>query len=271
MRPVAVIGNLACDVVDGGPPRVGGAPFYAARALRALGRPAAIVTKLADQDRDRLLPPLVALGVPVRWRAATSTTQFGIRYDGEQRTMTIDDVGEPWTPDDMRGWVAEALGATEWIQVAPLAGGEFPPEALAELARGRRLLLDGQGLVRPARTGPLELTANTDREILDRVTAVKLSEEEALALVGSLDGAALSELGVAETIVTLASRGALVLAGGRLTHVPTRPAREPYDPTGAGDFFAAAYISARSAGQSPLAAVRRANALACALLERRRA
>ena len=35
---VAVIGNLTRDVVDGSdPPRVGGAPFHAARALRMLG------------------------------------------------------------------------------------------------------------------------------------------------------------------------------------------------------------------------------------------
>jgi sugar/nucleoside kinase (ribokinase family) len=269
VRPVAVIGNLASDVVDGGSPRVGGAPFYAARALHALARPALILTKLAERDRGSLLPPLVALGVPVFWRPATTTTQFGIRYHGDDRTMTIDDLGEPWTPDDVRGWVADALGETEWVQVAPLAGGEFPAETLGQLGRGRRLLLDGQGLVRPARTGPLELSSDPDPNVLSSITALKLSEEEALALVGSLDEAALSELGVPEVIVTLASRGALVLADGRLTPVPTRPAREPYDPTGAGDAFAAAYVVARSVGQTPVAAARRANALAGALLEGR--
>ena len=34
---VAVVGSLSLDSVDGGAPRIGGAPFYAARALRALG------------------------------------------------------------------------------------------------------------------------------------------------------------------------------------------------------------------------------------------
>jgi sugar/nucleoside kinase (ribokinase family) len=270
VRPVAVIGNLACDVVAGGPPRVGGAPFYAARALRALARPARIVTKLAEDDRSSLLPPLVALGVPVSWRAAASTTRFAFRYEGERRLMTIEALGEPWTPDDARGWVARALGSTEWVHVAPLAGGEFPAETMMELARGRRLLLDGQGLVRPARTGPLELSADAQPDLLRSVAVLKLSEEEALALVGSLDQAALSRLGVPEVVVTLASRGALVLAEGRLTPAPTRPIHELLDPTGAGDAFAAGYISARNAGQGPLAAARRANALAGALLERRR-
>ena len=37
---LAVVGSLALDRVDGGPPRIGGCPFYAARALRVLGTPA---------------------------------------------------------------------------------------------------------------------------------------------------------------------------------------------------------------------------------------
>ncbi len=36
---VAVVGSLSLDSVDGGAPRIGGCPFYAARALRALGTP----------------------------------------------------------------------------------------------------------------------------------------------------------------------------------------------------------------------------------------
>jgi sugar/nucleoside kinase (ribokinase family) len=268
VRPVAVIGNLACDVVDAGPPRVGGAPFYAARALQALGRPALILTKLAERDRG-LLRRLVALGVPVTWRLAETTARFGIRYDGELRTMTVDELGPPWTPEDVAGWVGAALRDAEWLHVAPLAGHEFPAATLAELARGRRLLLDGQGLVRQARVGPLELSGGADPEVLRRITALKLSEEEATALLGGVDEAGLRELGVPEVLVTLGSRGSFVLADDRFTPVPAHPAREPNDPTGAGDAFSAAYVSARAVGQPPLAAARRATALVEALLEGR--
>jgi sugar/nucleoside kinase (ribokinase family) len=269
MRPVAVIGNLASDVVDGGRPRVGGGPYYAARALRLLGRPARIVTKLAARDRDVLLPPLVALGVPVTWRQAASTARFAIDYDGESRRMLMEEVGEPWTPDDVDGWAAAALRPVEWLQLAPLAQGEFPAETLAALARGRRLLLDGQGLVRCAQTGPLEVAPDADPALLRHLTVLKLAEEEAAALVGGADEAALRGLGVPEVVVTLGSRGALLLADGRLTPVPTRAVVPSVDPTGAGDAFAAGYVSARNAGQAPLAAAHRANAVARALLEGR--
>ena len=58
MPGVAVIGNLSRDVVDGGPPRVGGAAYYAGRALRVLGSRARIVTRCAPADRDLVLAPL---------------------------------------------------------------------------------------------------------------------------------------------------------------------------------------------------------------------
>jgi sugar/nucleoside kinase (ribokinase family) len=264
VRPVAVIGNLASDVVAGGLPRVGGGAFHAARALRLLGRPACVVTKCAEADRDVLLPRLVALGVPVRWRPAASTTRFAFDYDGDRRSMSIEALGEPWSPDEIRGWVAAALGGAEWVQVAPLMRGEFGAEALAVLARGRRLLLDGQGLVRVARTGPLVLGGGADPGLLRGVSVLKLAEEEALALAGGLDEAALAGLGVPEVVVTFGSRGCLVLADGRLTEVRARPVAT--DPTGAGDAFGAAYVTARSAGQAPPAAARRAAALVGDLL-----
>lgn len=264
MSSVAVIGNLASDVVDGRPQRVGGGPFHAARALRLLGRPAHVVTKFAQADRDELLPPLVALGVPVSWRPATRTARFAFRYEGDTRLMTTDAVGEPWAPDAVDGWVGDALADVRWLQVAPLSRGEFGADVLAALARGRRLLLDGQGLVREPRTGPLVLSGEADPAILRCVTALKLAEEEAIALAGGLDEAALGALGVPEVLVTFGSRGCLVLADGVLTSVPARAVAT--EPTGAGDAFGAAYVVARDDGLAPLEAARRAAELVSELL-----
>ena len=176
---VAVIGNLTRDVVDGGPPRVGGAPFHAARALRLLGGRAAIVARCSAADRPTLLPPLVALGVPVRWIEARSTTGFTLRYEGERRTLEIDALGEPWTQSD--------IGAVEratWVQVGSLSRADFPPDVLAALARERRLALDAQGLVRAGKTGPVELDGDFDETVLRHVTVLKVAEDEAEALGG---------------------------------------------------------------------------------------
>ena len=262
MRPLAVIGNVACDLVDGGPPRVGGGPFYAAKALRILARPARILTRCARSHRDALLPDLVALGVPVTWREAETTSTFGIRYDGDRRFMQVEEVGHRWTPDDVRDpWLADA-GA---VHVAPLLRSDFPAETLAALGRGRRLSLDGQGLVRPGRTGELRLDADFDAAVLRHLSILKLAEEEAEAVLGAIDRRAVAELGVPEVLVTLGPRGSIVYADGAEAFVAANEVRN-VDPTGAGDAYSTAYLAARSEGAAPVAAARRATALVEGLL-----
>jgi sugar/nucleoside kinase (ribokinase family) len=251
---VGVVGNLARDRLAGGTARAGGGPYHCARGLRALGAQAAIATKTAADAG--LVEQLESLGLPVHWRASSSTAAFGIEYDGETRRMVVEALGEPWTPAEARGWVAEALGGARWVHVAPLARSDFPAETLAALAHGRQLSLDGQGLVRPACTGPLELDGDYDPEVLRFVSILKLAEDEA-AVIGVTDGPAILRLGVPEVVVTLGSRGAVVYAGGVVAHVRTRPL-EGIDPTGAGDAFAAVYVAARSEGASPTAAASRA-------------
>lgn len=260
MRPLAVVGNLSRDLVDGAQ-RAGGAPIHAARALRVLGRPALVAAKCADADRRLLLLPLVRLGLPVLWRGGDSTAAFSFRYDGDRREMVVDAVGPSWTPADLHG-----LERAEWVHVGALARSDFPLETLAVLTRDRGVSFDGQGLTRPARTGPLELDAAYDPEVLRRVSVLKLAEDEARVLVGEPDEDALRSLGVPEVVVTLGSRGSLVLAEGRLERVPARPVEGAVDPTGAGDAFAAAYLVSRASGHAPVPAARRATALVAGLL-----
>ncbi|MFN2468997.1 MAG: carbohydrate kinase family protein [Gaiellaceae bacterium] len=266
MRPVAVLGNLALDRRDAGPLRPGGGPFHAARALRALGRRSLLVVRCAAGDRPALLPPLVSLGLPVHWREAERTAVFDIGYEGERRHLTVEAVGSPWNAEDA-AWAGEVLAGVDWVHVAPLLRSDFGVDALAALARGRRLSLDGQGLVRVPASGPLSLDADYDPALLRSVSILKLAEEEALVAAGGVDEEALRELGVPEVVVTLGSRGAIVCAGGPAELIPTR-ALPPgsVDATGAGDAFAAAYLVARAGGSAPPAAARSAAAVVSGVL-----
>ncbi len=265
MEPIAVVGNLSLDVVDGGPPRAGGAPFHCGRALAALGVPAVIVTACAPEHEQELDRSLQEIGVPVRRRRATSTAAFAITNDGDRREMTVLALGEPWQAD---AWLEDALGGAEWVHLGALSRADFPPRTLAALARGRRLSLDGQGLVRPARTGPLELDAAFDPAVLAHISVLKVSEEESIALTGGADPARLAALGVPEVVLTLGARGALVIAGGRAEHVPAQPVVETSDPTGAGDAFAVGYLASRARGAAPVEAAVSAAQLAAGLLRR---
>jgi sugar/nucleoside kinase (ribokinase family) len=262
VRPVAVLGNLSKDRVPGlGEARVGGAPFWAARALLGLARDIRIGTRCAEADRNLCLLPLMALGHPTSWRPARATAAFSYNYRGDERFMEIDAVADPWDLDGLRGWLDDILDPCEWVHVAPLVRCDFPVETLEAIARGRRVLLDGQGLVRPERTGPLQLDPDFDTGLLEHVTALKLAEEEALAILGEVTPQTLAGLGVAEVLVTRGSRGSLVFAEGKLTELPARQLSVG-DPTGAGDAFCVFYATARARGRSPLAAARQATALA---------
>jgi len=263
VRSVAVIGNLTHDVVDGSAPRVGGAPYHAARALRLLGGRTSVIARCSEADRPTLLPPVVALGVPVSWVRSPSTAAFRISYSGEERALEITAAGEPWSLADVA-----AVGRAEWVQVGALTRADFPPAVLATLARERRLALDGQGLTRAAATGPVRLDSAFDEVVLQHVTVLKVAEDEASALGGA---ERLVELGVPEVLLTQGSQGALVFAGGRQERIPVRRIDGDPDPTGAGDAFLAAYVWARAGGQRPVSAARHAASTAARMLELARA
>jgi sugar/nucleoside kinase (ribokinase family) len=265
VRLLGVVGLVSLDRVDGGLPRLGGAPFYAARALRLLGQPGVLVTKLAAEDSGR---GLHALGVPVVTRAAARTISFRIENEnGSRRSLELEEPGEPWSAEDARGWVAEALAQADWVHAGALTRDDFPPETLAALRRGRKLSLDGQGLVRPSRVGPVELDGDYDPSVLRHVDVLKLSQDEADTLGLTLDERSLRSLRVPEIVVTLGSSGCLVYADGLAEHVPARPL-DVADPTGAGDEFMAAYLSYRRSRHAPHAAAHLASEVVHRLLSR---
>jgi sugar/nucleoside kinase (ribokinase family) len=251
--PLALVGNLSRDRVDGGAPRIGGAPYYAARAWRLLGRRATIVTRCGPEERAMYARRLSALGLPVVLLPGTETTSFSFSYDGEVRVMTVDRPGDSWSPADTR-----AVPRGAWVHVAPLLRSDFSAETLAALAEGRRLSLDGQGLVRARGQGPLRLDGDFDPAVLAHIQILKLAEEEA-EVVGSID-----RLGVPEVLVTYGARGSCVYYDGRSVDVGAWPIAA--DPTGSGDAFSAAYLAGRSRGLSPTSSARRATAVVGALL-----
>ena len=267
MARVAVVGNLARDRIDGGAPQPGGCPFFAALAFQLLGREGQIVTRCSHSDWPLFEPRVSALAMPVTVLPAERTSGFDHVYSGEARTTTVTAVGDPWTPDDAKHLHPEA----RWVHVAPLLRSDFPPETLSALAGdGRRLSLDGQGLVREPRIGPLEQNAAFPPAVLTSVSVLKLSEEEArIVAAGRFDASTAVALGVAEILVTLGSQGEDVWIEGGVTHVPTTPVLG-VETTGAGDAFMVGYAAARIEGVSPVEAAREASALVARILRERK-
>ena len=114
-----------------------------------------------------------------------------------------------------------------------------------------RLLLDAQGIVRLGRPGPLAEDGNVEPAVFRGVTILTMNEPEAHALVGGADPERVRALGVPEVVITLASRGALVVGRDTVTEVAAHAVDGAVDPTGAGDSFALLYLDARSRGAEP--------------------
>jgi sugar/nucleoside kinase (ribokinase family) len=233
---LAVIGHLSRDVVADAAPRIGGGPWHAARAFAALGVDAVLVAACGTEDEDAFRAALAGTGVPFELHARGRTTAFSFSYNADgARTMTVDAIAEPFAPE------VDA----DWVHVAPLLRGDVV------VPRAPHVLLDGQGLVRRPKLGPLVLDADYDRDALRGVSILKLAEEEAAAF-GPVD--------VPELVVTHGLRGATVNG----THIAADPVDA--DPTGAGDMFAAGYLAARAGGAEPVEAGRSAAALVSAIL-----
>ena len=89
-----MIGPLSRDVVDGRAERIGGGPWYAARALRDLRQEAIVAAKCGEPERRAYLRRLAALGLPVSLAAAGETTSFSFRYDADgNREMRVEAIG----------------------------------------------------------------------------------------------------------------------------------------------------------------------------------
>jgi sugar/nucleoside kinase (ribokinase family) len=266
---IALVGNLSVDRVAGSPPRVGGGVFWAARAAAHVGADVVIAARCAPADRAVALEPLLALGLPVVSGDATRTTAFSFHYEGDHRVMTVDAVGDAWTPTDVSGWAAGALEDAGWVMVAGLLRSDFPPETVAALAGdGRRLLLDAQGLVRLAQTGPLAQDAQIDPAVLSQATVLSLNEDEATALLGTLDADHVRTLGVAEVLLMLGSHGAIVVTPDAAVEIAAHATSEQVDPTGAGDSFSLVYLDARARGADPVEAAAHAAEVVAGLISR---
>lgn len=262
MSKAAAIGHLTRDVVAGAPPRPGGGVFYAARVAARLGVDGHVAASCAAVDRDELLPPLQAFGLPVRWYPSAVTTAYSFHYEGDLRIMRQEAVGDPWTPER----ALDAVGDVPWVHVCALTRSDFPEETLAALAAdGRKLLVDAQGLVRLPDLGPLRTSADIGN-VLRYVEVLELNDEEAETLVGSADPHALLALGVPEIVLTLGSQGSWVVTPQLVEHVPAVPVATPVDPTGAGDTFSVAFVFARVGGAEPVEAARFAAETVSAIL-----
>ena len=248
-----------------------GAPAIFIDQVGRLGTPAAIVSRVGDDDFGRLNVDRLAAdgvdvsGVEVAEGEATGSAFVRYRPDGS-RTFVYN-IAHSATGKLVLTPAAEALMAN--CDHLHVMGTALSAPGLAEVAR--------EAIARiKARGGTLSFDPNLRPEILDTPGLRKALDEvlaqsdlflpsgEELYLFTEADeeAAAVKELldrGVGEIVIKRGNRGASHFDRSGRTDVAPLAANE-VDPTGAGDCFGGAFVSFWLAGASPETALRYANA-----------
>ena len=265
---VTVLGNLAVDVINGGPKTPGGCASFSGVAMAAAGGPGGIVALAADEDHALFEPLLDRFGSLIRILPAECTSAFRLDYeDVDHRRMSVEAIGPVWSAAE----VEAADPETTWIHLAPLLRTDFPAETLALLAqRGHQVAYDGQGLVRADRLGPLVVDRHYPPELLAHLSILKLAEDEAVIVAdGPFDESTAARLGVPEILVTYGSEGCDIYTGDARVRVPAAWRVDGVQTTGAGDMFTTCYVANRAAGAAPSVAAEKASELVAGELEKR--
>ena len=253
-----VVGSATVDCIIRGEERVykaGGVVVYGGLTLLRSGHEVAVCANIADSDRDVIMP-LRKEGGQLYLGDDTVTTHFINRVEGDDRHQEMPLAARPIERADLQG----AVRASEYALLGPLHPHDIAEDALAWLsARGNlTLCADLQGYIRCVENGLVRARVSASVEgMLQAAEWIKLSQDE-LDLLSVWAKCDLEQLikryNLREAVVTKGSLGGYVQDVRGTHRFEAEPITRVCDPTGAGDVFFAAYLSARIVGKKPISA-----------------
>ncbi len=251
-----VIGHVSRDRIppeigaEGPTWRAGGTAAYAGRTARALGGRVAVLTSAGpDFDLAQALPGLTVTNVP-----APTSTSFTNHYTPQGRIQTVHGFATPLTLEHLpSAWSEPSI-----VHLGPIAAETDP--AFVERFPASLIGLTPQGWMRrwdeTGRVWAQEWARAA--VILPRADAVILSEEDLLFPEMLDQFRRWSRL----LVLTDGARGCQVYVGDDERRIPAPDVTE-VDATGAGDIFAAAFLTyLQRKGGDPWAAAVQANRVA---------
>lgn len=282
-KKVLTVGEILVEIVattkgDGfreAQPLVGpfpsGAPAIFIDQVGRLGTPAAIVSRVGDDDFGRLnVDRLAADGVDVSGvdvATGEATGSAFVRYRPDGSRAFVYNIAHSATGKLTRTPEAEALmDSCDHLHVM---GTALSAPGLAEVAREAITRIKGRGgtlsfdpNIRPEMLDTPGLRQALD-EVLGQCDLFLPSGEEILFFTEADDEAAavadILNRGVGDIVIKRGDQGASHFDRGGRTDVAPLSADE-VDPTGAGDCFGGAFVSFWLSGTSPEVALRYANA-----------
>lgn len=263
------LGHVTRDAQPDGSFSIGGTVTYAALTAARLGMSPAIVT-CADASFTLILAAELS-GVTMHVRSSISTTTFANKYQNGFRTQYLYARADTLELED----VPPGLLSAPIVLFAPLAQ-ELRPEFVMNYPRtpGMILAATPQGWLRrwdeSGRVWPTLWEAA--EQILPLLDVLILSHDDLLPFANHDRSAADEMLKHWSTLVPLlvatdGRHGATLFHKGQESNYPAYESEE-LDPTGAGDVFAAAFLTQLSQKNDPGQAVDFANCVASFSIEK---
>jgi sugar/nucleoside kinase (ribokinase family) len=265
MYDICCVGHITLDKIVTPGRRVempGGTSYYFSNAIRQMDVRYLLVTAVAPSEK-RFVDQLSSQGIEVKAFDSQQTVCFENIYqqDMNHREQKVWAQSDPFNTSQLDGTQARIF------HLGPLLAGDIPGELIRFLADKGTVSMDAQGFLREVRENavfPVDWPAK--KELLAYVDVLKANEEEMHVLTGEKDirkGAAiLASWGVKEVLITLGSKGSVVLTNDQYLDIPAFINGPAIDATGCGDTYMAGYLYQRAKGTEPGQAALFASAMA---------
>jgi len=250
MYELCTIGHITLDKIQT-PASVsympGGTGFYMCKALQKLNINHLLITAVAESEQY-IVHALQKDGSNVMCLESEHTVYFENIYgdNPDHREQNVLHTATPFTIESMP--VVDAV----FFHLGPLLHGDISVELFKPLSLRGRVSLDVQGLLRYVSNRKVLYKNWEQKAALQYVNVLKANEFELEILTATTDvkeGARyLAGLGVEEVVITLGSKGSLILADGVFLHIPAFTPANTIDTTGCGDTYMAGYLYQRIRG-----------------------
>lgn len=253
MHDICCLGHITLDKVVTPQNTVympGGTSFYFSNAISRMGTRYHLVTALADKEMQSV-NDLRAKGIGITVLPSARTVYFENIYpeNRDHRVQKVSQKADPFLVEQLRGIDADVY------HLGPLLADDIPVELIEHLSQKGKVSLDVQGYLREVRgedVFPLDWPEKL--RALPHIFYLKANETEAEKLTGETDmhksAQMLARWGVREVIITLGSKGSVILKEGIFYEIPAFQPTAVVDATGCGDTYMAGYLYQRSKGAS---------------------
>ncbi len=249
MYDICIIGPITKDIIvtkEKVVQKTGGVVYYSSLTAKKFNLKVCVITKTKEEDKY-LIEELKEKGIDVFWKESKGTMTFKNIYkeNVDERIQEVTEISDPFDIKDINV-------KAKIYYFGPLLNTDIPLEIYEKIKREDNIVvLDIQGHLRHLEGSRVVLRPLKDLSFLEYIDILKTNEEEIRILSGEKDiiegGKKIAKY-VKELLITLGSKGSIIISENKVYKIPVFKPRKITDPTGSGDIYTATYVCMRYKG-----------------------